>query len=151
MPKKITKKSILEKIKLIDNFYKKFFKKKPKIAINGLNPHCESVLRFNEDKMIVSKAIKIAKSKNYHVSGPYSGDTIFLKANRAKYDVILGMYHDQVLAPFKTLYEHDAVNITMGLPILRVSPDHGPNHKMFGKNKSNPLSLIRAFDFLDKK
>ena len=149
--KKITKKAILEKIKLIEIFYKKNFKKKPKIAVTGLNPHCESVLKFNEDQMIVLKAVKIAKSKNFDVSGPYSSDTIFLKANRLKYDVILGMYHDQILAPFKTIYEYDAINITMGLPFLRVSPDHGPNEKMFGKNKSNPLSLIRAIEFLDKQ
>jgi 4-hydroxy-L-threonine phosphate dehydrogenase PdxA len=82
---------------------------------------------------------KICKKKKYFVSGPYSADTIFLKQNRLKFDVILGMYHDQVLAPFKTLYEYDAINITMGLPFLRVSPDHGPNEKMLNKNLSNPL------------
>ena len=61
------------------------------------------------------------------------------------------MYHDQVLTPIKTLFEYDAVNITLGLPFLRISPDHGPNEKMIGKNKSNPLSLIRALTFLDFK
>ena len=61
------------------------------------------------------------------------------------------MYHDQVLGPFKTLFEYDAINITMGLPFLRVSPDHGPNQKMVGQNKSNPQSLINALNFLDSK
>ena len=61
------------------------------------------------------------------------------------------MYHDQVLAPLKTIYEYDAINITLGLPFLRVSPDHGPNQKMYRKNKSDPLSLIRALNFLDNK
>ena len=61
------------------------------------------------------------------------------------------MYHDQVLGPFKSLYEYNAINITMGLPILRLSPDHGPNIEMIGKNKSNPLSLIKALDFLDNR
>ena len=61
------------------------------------------------------------------------------------------MYHDQVLSPIKTLFEYDAINITIGLPFLRVTPDHGPNASMIGKNKSNPISLIRAIDFLDKK
>ena len=70
--------------------------------------------------------------------------------NRKKYDVVLGMYHDQVLTPIKTLFEYDAINITLGLPFTRISPDHGPNEKMLGKNKSNPLSLIRAISFLDK-
>ena len=61
------------------------------------------------------------------------------------------MYHDQVLTPIKTLYEYDAINITLGLPFLRVTPDHGPNEQMVGKNISNPKSLIRAISFLDKK
>ena len=60
------------------------------------------------------------------------------------------MYHDQVLTPIKTLFEYDAINITLGLPFIRISPDHGPNGNMVGKNKSNPLSLIRAISFLDK-
>ena len=68
-----------------------------------------------------------------------------------KYNVILGMYHDQVLAPLKALKEYDAINITLGLPFYRISPDHGPNKKMISKNLSNPLSLIRAMQFLDKK
>ena len=60
------------------------------------------------------------------------------------------MYHDQVLAPLKTIYEYNAINITLGLPFLRISPDHGPNEKMMGKKKSNPKSLIEAIKFLDK-
>ena len=60
------------------------------------------------------------------------------------------MYHDQVLTPIKTIYEYDAINITLGLPVLRISPDHGPNEKMMGKNISNPLSLIKAIKFLEK-
>ena len=84
------------------------------------------------------------------MSGPYAADTIFLKKNRRKFDVILGMYHDQVLTPIKTLFEYDAINITLGLPFLRVSPDHGPNEKMMGKNVSNPLSLYKAISFLEK-
>ena len=91
------------------------------------------------------------KKNKFLVSGPLSADTIFLKQNRTKYDVILGMYHDQVLTPIKTLFEYDAINITLGLPFLRISPDHGPNEKMIGKNISSPLSLIRAISFLDKK
>ena len=73
-----------------------------------------------------------------------------MKRNRKNFDVIVGMYHDQVLAPLKTIYEYDAINITMGLPFLRISPDHGPNENMIGKNKSNPKSLLKAIQFLDK-
>ena len=90
------------------------------------------------------------KKNHYKVSGPFPADTIFLKKYRKKYDVILGMYHDQVLTPLKTLYEYDAINITLGLPFIRISPDHGPNKTMIGLNKSNPLSLIKAISFLDK-
>ena len=147
--KKINKNTIKEKIKLIDIFFKKYLKKKAKIAVTGLNPHCESIDVFNEDEKIIKPTIKTLNKSNYKISGPFPADTIFLKNNRKKYNVIMGMYHDQVLTPIKTLYEYDAINITLGLPFLRISPDHGPNEKMMGKNKSNPLSLVSALTFLD--
>ncbi len=148
--KKIHKKNIISKIQLLVNFYKKNFKFIPKIAVLGLNPHCESVDNYNEDEKIIKPAVKELKRKGYKVEGPFSADTIFLKKNREKFNVIVGMYHDQVLTPIKTLFEYDAINITLGLPFIRISPDHGPNEKMLGKNISNPLSLIQAISFLDK-
>ncbi len=148
--KVITKKKLYEKVNLIDQFYKKKLGKIPKIAILGLNPHCESIHKFNEDEKILKPAIKELIKKGLKISGPFPADTMFLKKNREKYNVIVGMYHDQVLTPMKTLYEYDAINMTLGLPFFRISPDHGPNIKMFGKNKSNPLSLIHALKFLDK-
>jgi len=141
---------IYNKIKLINSFYKKKFSIIPKIALLGLNPHCESVLKYNEDEKILKPLIKKLKKYGMKVSGPYSADTIFLKENRKKFNVIVGMYHDQVLTPMKTLFEYDAINITLGLPFTRVSPDHGPNESMLGQNLSNPLSLIRAIKFLGK-
>jgi 4-hydroxythreonine-4-phosphate dehydrogenase len=147
--KKISKKVITEKVSLISTFYKKKFNKKPKIAILGLNPHCESVHNYDEDERIIKPAVKYLENK-YNLSGPYPADTIFLQKNRKKFDVIVGMYHDQVLTPLKTLFEYDAINITLGLPFIRVSPDHGPNEKMLGQNKSNPTSLLKAIQFLDK-
>ena len=147
--RKISKKLIIEKVELINLFYKKL-NIKPKIAVLGLNPHCESVLKFNEDLKIVKPAIKILKRKRYNIYGPFPADTMFLKSNRDKFDVILGMYHDQVLTPIKTIFEYDAINITLGLPFMRISPDHGPNEKMMGKNISNPQSLIKAISFLEK-
>ncbi len=150
--KKIKKETIKEKIVQIDKFFKKYLNLKPKIAITGLNPHCESISDFNEDQKILKPLIKLLKKRsNLKIFGPYASDTIFLKKNRKRFNVILGMYHDQVLTPIKTLYEYDAINITIGLPFLRVSPDHGPNEKMIGKKLSNPLSLIRSIEFLDKK
>jgi len=148
--KNINKKTILEKVDLISKFYKKNLNKKPKIAILGLNPHCESIDKYNEDEKIIKPTIKYLYKSGFKVSGPYPADTIFLKKNRKKFDVILGMYHDQVLTPIKTLFEYDAINITLGLPFTRISPDHGPNQQMLGKNLSNPLSLIKAILFLEK-
>ena len=148
--KKIDKKIIENKVSLIQNFYKIYFNKIPKIGILGINPHCESILKYNEDQKIIKPLIIKMKKKGYRIFGPIPADTAFLKNNRKNYDVIVGMYHDQVLTPIKTLFEYDAINITLGLPFLRVSPDHGPNEKMMGKNKSNPLSLIKAIKFLDK-
>ena len=148
--KDITKKKIIEKITLINSFYKKNLGFKPNITLLGLNPHCESVDKFNEDENILKPAIKYLSNKKINVKGPCSADTAFLKKNRENIDVIVGMYHDQVLTPIKTLYEYDAINITLGLPFIRISPDHGPNQRMIGQNKSNPLSLIRAIEFLEK-
>ncbi len=148
--KKITKKIIKEKIIIVNDFYKKYLKFKPRIAVIGLNPHCESILKFNEDTRIIRPVIRSFKNK-INVKGPFPADTIFLKNNRKKFDIVIGMYHDQVLTPIKTLFEYDAINITIGLPFLRVTPDHGPNEKMIGKNISNPKSLIRSLEFLDKR
>ena len=149
--KNISKNSILEKVKLINDFFNEHLKKKPNIAITGLNPHCESIDIFNEDQKILKPTIKYLSKLKYKVSGPFAADTIFLKKNREKFDVIVGMYHDQVLTPLKTIHEYDAINITLGLPFIRVSPDHGPNERMLGKNLSNPLSLIKAIKFLDSE
>ena len=149
--RKLNIKDIKKKIILINSFYKNYLNKKPNIAVTGLNPHCESILSKNEDLKIIKPAISSLKSKNYNIKGPFAADTIFLRKNRKSFDVIVGMYHDQVLTPIKTLFEYNAVNITLGLPFIRISPDHGPNEKMLGKNLSNPLSLIEAITFLDKK
>tara|TARA_B100001093_G_scaffold282525_1_gene269940 strand:+ start:1616 stop:2581 length:966 start_codon:yes stop_codon:yes gene_type:complete len=150
VPKLINKRIIIEKIKLIRDFYKQNIGINPKISVLGLNPHCESIDKFNEDEMIIRPTINNLKRLGFRISGPHSADTIFIGNNRKKYNVIVGMYHDQVLTPLKTLFEYDAINITLGLPFMRISPDHGPNVKMVGKNLSNPLSLIKALSFLDK-
>ena len=147
---KIKKKIIINKIKNINDFYKKYLGFKPNIAITGLNPHCETFVGKNIEKTEILPAIKFLKKKKIKILGPFSADTIFLKNNREKFDVIVGMYHDQVLTPMKTIFGFDAINITIGLPFVRITPDHGPNYKMFGLYKSNPDSLIQAFNFLSK-
>ena len=147
--KNINRKSIIDKVILIDDFFKTHFNIKPKIAVTGLNPHCEDQKNSNEDRLILRPTIKYLNNKGYKVFGPFPSDTIFIKKNRINFNIILGMYHDQVLTPMKTLFEYDAINITLGIPFLRISPDHGPNEKMLGKNLSDPLSLLRSINFLD--
>ena len=148
--KNISQIKIVDQVKLIVDFYKKKLKKNPRIAITGLNPHCESNYKTSEEEKIIKPAIKKLNNKNFNVKGPFAADTIFMKEQAKKYDVIIGMYHDQVLTPVKTLFGFDAINITLGLPFIRISPDHGPNISMLGKNLSSPISLIKALKFLDK-
>tara|TARA_B100000989_G_C19463932_1_gene437419 strand:+ start:37 stop:999 length:963 start_codon:yes stop_codon:yes gene_type:complete len=150
VPNKIKKKDIIVKVRKINQFYRKYLKRKPRFGVTGLNPHCESFGKDNKEKKEIIPAIKILKKNNININGPLAADTIFLRENRKKFDVIIGMYHDQVLSPMKTLYGFDALNITLGLPFIRISPDHGPNVQMLGKNKSNPKSLIESILFFKK-
>ena len=148
--RKVKKKLIIDKVKKIYFFYKNILKTSPKIAVTGLNPHCESFDKDNKEKKEIIPAIKYLKKIRINVEGPYSPDTIFLRENTKRFDVIVGMYHDQVLGPMKTLYGFKAINITIGLPFIRISPDHGPNIQMLGKNKSDPSSLLESIRFLKK-
>ena len=104
--------------------------------------------KISEEARIIIPSIKLLKKKRVNINGPFSADTFFLKKNIKKYDVVLGMYHDQVLTPIKTLFNFNAINVTLGLPFIRVSPDHGPNVDMIGKNQSDPSSIYYAIDFL---
>jgi len=138
------------KVTTLNKFYLKLFNKKPKIAILGLNPHnSENRINSIEKKIIMPAIIKLRKL-NININGPFPADTVFNKKNIITYDVIVGMYHDQVLAPFKALYGYDAVNITLGLKYLRISPDHGTAQDIIGLNKANPKSLINSINFLNK-
>ena len=148
--KNISKIKIINHVKVITEFYKKKLNINPKIAITGLNPHCESNYISSEEDKIIIPAINYLIKKKYNVSGPFPADTIFMKEQYKKYNIIIGMYHDQVLTPAKALFGFDAVNITLGLPFIRISPDHGPNLSMLGKNLSSPASLVKAIKFLDK-
>ena len=148
--KNLTKKNIINDVLNIYNFYKKILKKKPRFAILGLNPHCESLEKISEEKKTIKPAIKKLINKKISIEGPFSADTFFSKKNLIDYDVAIGMYHDQVLGPMKTIFNFDAINLTLGLPFLRVSPDHGTNTAMVGKNKSNPQSLVSSINFFKK-
>ena len=147
--KKITPSLIINKIKTLDQWYKKKLKKKPKIAVLGLNPHNAELRKNSEEKRIIIPAIKKLKKSGINIKGPFVSDTFFID-NFKKFDLLIGMYHDQVLTPFKSIYKFDAINITIGLKYIRTSPDHGTAKSMIGKNKANPNSLIKCIDFINK-
>ena len=146
----IKKDKIYNNVKKINSFYIKHRKKKPTFAILGLNPHCETIDKFSEEDKIIKPSINILKKKKINIEGPFAADTFFLKKNIKKYNVVVGMYHDQVLTPIKTIFNFNAINVTIGLPFIRISPDHGPNSIMLGKNKSDPSSFEYAMKFIEK-
>ncbi len=146
----IKKKKIINNIFKIHSFYKNKLGKDPNIAVLGLNPHCETTSEISEERKEIIPAIKFLKKKKIKIDGPIAADTFFLKKNLKKFSVVLGMYHDQVLTPAKTLFEFEAINITLGLPFIKITPDHGPNYKMIGQNKSDPSSIFYALNFLNK-
>ncbi len=146
---KIKKNLVVKKVKTINNFYKKFFKKNPKIGILGLNPHNFSPKKTSEEKKIIIPAIMTLKKLKIKLIGPISPDTSFIFYEKSKFDVLIGMYHDQVLTPFKTLFNYNAINITLGLPYIRISPDHGVAENIVGKKIANPKSLIEAIKFFN--
>ena len=141
--------TIENKVKTIDNWYKKVFFKRPKIAVLGLNPHNAELRKSSEEKKIIIPTILKLKNFGVNIKGPIVSDTIFINDFK-KYDVIIGMYHDQVLSPFKALFKFNAINITLGLKYLRISPDHGTAVDLIGKKKASPLSLIECINFINK-
>ena len=146
--KNIKKKMIIKKIKTLISYYKKFFKKKPKIAVLGLNPHNSELEKNSEEVKNIIPAIKELK-RYTAINGPMVADNFF-KDDYKKYDVVVGMYHDQVLIPFKNFFKYDAINITLGLSYIRLSPDHGTAKNIILKKRGNPKSLLECIKFLDK-
>jgi 4-hydroxythreonine-4-phosphate dehydrogenase len=149
--KEITYKKIEKACKNINNFYLKTIKRKKfKIGILGLNPHNgENGYIGNEEKRIIIPAIKKLKKK-YPIIGPLSPDTSFLQRAKLKIDVLIGHYHDQILTTFKTKFNYDAINITIGLPFIRISPDHGVGIEIIGKGVADPKSFKKAIKFFSQ-
>ena len=118
---------------------------RPRIAVAGLNPHAgESGTMGTEDRDIIAPAVAMLAAEGLAISGPYSADTLFHAAARARYDAVLAMYHDQALIPIKTLAFDRGVNVTLGLPFVRTSPDHGTAFDIAGSGSASPTSLIEA-------
>ena len=117
----------------------------PRIAVCGLNPHASENGQFgDEEQRVIKPAIKMAQHAEIDVQGPFPADTLFREALRGKYDLVVAMYHDQGLIPIKLLAFDEAVNVTLGLPIIRTSVDHGTAFDIVGKNQANPGSMKSA-------
>lgn len=122
----------------------------PRIAVAALNPHAgEDGLFGNEEKTVIEPAIQAMRAKGYCVEGPFPPDTVFFKAAAGLYDAVVCMYHDQGLIPFKLLHFQDGVNVTLGLPIVRTSVDHGTAYDIAGKGLADPTSLTAAIDMAE--
>lgn len=120
---------------------------RPRVAIAGLNPHAgEDGTMGEEEITIIAPAIAQLRAEGHDVTGPFAADSMFTPEMRARYDVAMGMYHDQALIPLKTLDMHHGVNTTLGLPIIRTSPDHGTAFNIAGRGIADPTSLIAAID-----
>jgi len=121
--------------------------RRARIGVAGLNPHAgEGGLLGREDMEMIAPAIKMARAEGIDVSGPYPPDVIFHRACRGDFDIIVAMYHDQGLIPFKMLEFHRGVNVTVGLPIIRTSPDHGVGFDIAWRNMADPSSMIEAIE-----
>ena len=149
--KEISYKKIKKACENIDYFYSKILKRKKfKIGILGLNPHNgENGYIGKEEEKIIIPAIKRLKKK-YSIIGPMSPDTSFLKREKLKIDVLIGHYHDQILTTFKTKFDLNAINITIGLPFIRISPDHGVGEGIIGKGIADPKSFKKAIKFFSQ-
>ena len=146
VPKALTTVAIVTQGKIVASALQKYFGiARPRIAVTGLNPHAgENGAMGHEDRNIVLPAVLELRAAGISVQGPLPADTAFHPEARSSYDAILCMYHDQALIPAKTLDFHGGVNVTLGLPFIRTSPDHGTALSLAGTGKANPSSLIAA-------
>ncbi len=145
VPKKITKHTVLKTIRLALKGSELLGIKDPEIAVAGLNPHAgESGVMGKEEIRSIIPAIKAAQKEGVDVSGPYPPDVVFHKAYNSQFDMVVCMYHDQGLIPFKMLAFETGVNMTVGLPIIRTSPDHGTAFDIAWQNRANSSSMIEA-------
>ncbi|MFH0986112.1 MAG: 4-hydroxythreonine-4-phosphate dehydrogenase PdxA [Candidatus Omnitrophota bacterium] len=142
-------KNILEKIVLTDAMLKRGLGvKKPRIAVCALNPHGKE--SGDEEAKVIEPAVRAARRKGLNVTGPLSADLLFYAAYHGRYDAVIAMYHDQGLAPFKLVAFHDGVNVTLGLPYVRTSPDHGTAFDIAYQGKADASSMLAALRLAEK-
>ncbi|MCM8790397.1 MAG: 4-hydroxythreonine-4-phosphate dehydrogenase PdxA [Candidatus Omnitrophica bacterium] len=144
--RKLTSASIRSAIELTDKYLREYFGvRHPRIGVAGLNPHAgESGAFGNEEKSVIAPAVELAQKKIRYVIGPLPPDIIFHDAFEGRFDAVVAMYHDQALIPFKLLYFDRGVNLTIGLPFIRTSPDHGTAFDIAGKFTADPSSMVEA-------
>lgn len=147
VPARITLHSELNAIRLAHHACQQAGVARPRVAVAGLNPHAGENGRFgNEEQLVISPAIAQACAEGIDASGPWPGDTIFMRARRGEFDIVVAQYHDQGLIPVKYLGVDEGVNVTVGLPFVRTSVDHGTAYDIAGQGVADPNSLRAAFD-----
>lgn len=145
VPALVTFDKILSTIRITHRDVGRYFRKNPRIAVLALNPHCgEGGLFGDEEVRSIKPAVEAACSEGINAVGPLSADTLFHFASRGDYDAVVCMYHDQGLIPLKLLHFEDGVNVTLGLPIIRTSVDHGTAYNLAGTGKASDVSMAAA-------
>ncbi len=145
VPSQITESAVIRTLKLAGRAASMLGIENPRIAVAGLNPHAGEAGMFgHEENDIIAPAIEKARGEGIMASGPYPPDTVYFRAARGEFDIVVSMYHDQGLIPLKLLAFESGVNVTVGLPIIRTSPDHGTAYEIAGKGQANPSSMIEA-------
>jgi len=146
VPQLLTIEAILRTIRITHaDLRSRFGLERPRIAVASLNPHAGEAGMFGqEEESVILPAIRLAQSDGIDASGPHPPDTIFHRAARGDFDVVVCMYHDQGLIPLKLLHFDDGVNVTLGLPIIRTSVDHGTAYDIAGRGIANPASMLQA-------
>lgn len=151
VPRRITTAGVFEKIALTHEALQRWFgKSKPRIAVLGLNPHAgEAGLFGDEERRAIAPAVAHARRKGWRVTGPHPADGFFGQVLGSDVDAVVCMYHDQGLIPLKLVHFWDGVNVTLGLPIIRTSPDHGTADDIAGKGIADPRSMMQAIKWAD--
>ncbi len=149
---KVTIAQVWEKLELTHKSLREWFGvQHPRIAVAGLNPHAGENGAFGkEEQKVLKPVIQKARDRGWDVSGPHPPDTLFYWASRKPYDAILCMYHDQGLIPLKLVAFENGINLTLGLPFIRTSPDHGTAFDIAGTGKANPSSMVAAIEMAEK-
>jgi 4-hydroxythreonine-4-phosphate dehydrogenase len=151
VPDRLDADGILSRLRLLDRSLRRDFRVgTPRIAVLGLNPHAGESGHFgNEEERVIAPAIRRAREEGLGAEGPWPADAAFAPRARKGFDAVLGMYHDQVLGPFKALAAGGGVNVTLGLEAVRTSPDHGTADDIAGRGTADPTSMLRALELAE--